>query len=192
MFTVRLEASDRPALQVHFLALEAADRRLRFGFAARDGSIAAYVDNIRFEHDAVFGVQGEGGGFDGITHLALAGKHAEIGVSVLEHARGCGIGSALVSRVAVHARNRGIQILFMQCLSENRAIIRIARALGMRVVTEGSDSEATLVLPAASPDAINLPRETAAHPMSLCDAALRDALWPQAHDGASGKRQAIR
>ena len=178
MFTVRLEASDRPALQAHFLALGSEDRRLRFGFAAHDSSLERYVEGIDFERDAVFGVPGENRGFDGITHLALEEKHAEIGVSVLEHCRGRGIGSALVSRAAVHARNRGIQMLFMQCLSENGAIMRIARALGMKVVTEGNESEASLALPAATP--ISILREAAANQIALCDAALRELLLPRA------------
>lgn len=174
MFTIRLAASDRPALHAHFLALGAEDRRLRFGFAARDASIERYVEAINFECDAVFGVQGEDRRFDGITHLAFAHQHAEIGVSVLEHARGRGIGSALVSRAVVHARNRGIQMLFMRCLSENRAIMRIARSLGMRVVTEGNDSEASLALPAATP--VSILREIVADQMALCDAALKHTL----------------
>ena len=177
MFTVRLEASDRPALRAHFLALGSEDRRLRFGYIARDTSIERYVNDIDFNRDAVFGVQselGDGLQFEGITHLALDKNHAEIGVSVLEHARGRGIGSALVSRAAVHARNRGIEVLFMQCLSENGAIMRIARTLGMKVVTEGSDSEASMALPAAN--AASIMREAVTDQIALCDAALREAL----------------
>ena len=178
MFTVRLASSDRPALRAHFLALGAEDRRLRFGFAARDSSIERYVEEIKFNRDAVFGINstlGDDRRFDGITHLALEDHHAEIGVSVLAHARGRGIGSALVSRAAVHARNRGIQVLFMQCLSENRAIMRIARALGMHVVTQGIDSEASLALPAAN--AFSIMRELVADRMALCDAALKESVF---------------
>jgi RimJ/RimL family protein N-acetyltransferase len=181
MFTVRLESSDRRALLVHFLTLGNEDRRLRFGFIARDTSIERYVMDIDFDRDAVFGVQSSlsaGRQFDGITHLALGRKDAEIGVSVVERTRGKGIGSALVSRAAVHARNRGIEVLFMQCLSENRAIMRIARSLGMKVVTVGSDSEASLSLPAA--DALSIAREMTADQIALCDAALCEVLSPRA------------
>lgn len=184
MFTVRLAASDRPALLAHFLALGGEDRRLRFGFPARDSSIERYVNDIDFERDAVFGVQGDARRLDGITHLALIEKHAEIGVSVLEHARGRGIGSALVSRAAVHARNRGIQMLFMQCLSENRAIMRIARSLGMQVVTDGNDSEASLALPAATP--VSMLHEIVADQMALCDAALKHTLLRYGRADAGG------
>jgi len=181
MFTVRLEPSDRGALLAHFLALGIEDRRLRFGFIARDTSIERYVKDIDFDRDAVFGVQsslGTGRQFDGITHLALGRKDAEIGVSVLEHARGKGIGSALVSRAAVHARNRGIEVLFMQCLTENGAMKRIARAIGMKVVTVGNDSEASLSLPAAN--VFSIAREKITDQIALCDAALCGLLSPRA------------
>jgi RimJ/RimL family protein N-acetyltransferase len=179
MLTVRLEASDRPALRAHFLALGSEDRRLRFGFHARDNTIERYVKDIDFTRDAVFGVRSGGGDarqFEGITHVALEKNHAEIGVSVLKPARGQGIGSALVSRAAVHACNRGIEVLYMQCLSENCAIMRIARSLGMKVVTLGSDSEARMTLPAGKPASIVA--QTAAAQIALCDAALCDDLMP--------------
>ena len=179
MLTVKLNESDRPALLAHFLALGGEDRRLRFGFAARDVTIERYITDIDFERDAVFGVHGDDRSFDGVTHLALEKNHAEIGVSVLEHARGRGIGSALVSRAAVYAKNRGIEALFMQCLSENRTTMRIALALGMKVVTQGGNSEASLSLSAAN--SITPIRERAADQIALCDAA-RDMPADQARD----------
>jgi RimJ/RimL family protein N-acetyltransferase len=173
MVTIRLDEADRPAVRAHLLALGADDRRLRFGFMARDAAIERYVASIDFSRDAVFGVNGETRNFEGIAHLALNNNHAELGLSVLPLYRERGIGTALVSRAAVHARNRQINVLFMQCLSENRAIMRIARALGMYVVTEGVESEASLALPAA--DALSVTCELVADQIALCDAALREA-----------------
>ena len=109
-----------------------------------------------------------------VAHLALDDRHAELGVSVLEPYRGRGIGTALVSRAAVHARNRHIDVLFMQCLSENRCMVRIATKLGMRVLTAGPDSEASLSLPSANP--LSILSEMMADRMALCDAALRATL----------------
>jgi GNAT superfamily N-acetyltransferase len=161
MFTVRLEESDRPALLAHFLALDGEGRLLRFGSAVADASVERYVAGIDFEQDAVFGVNTECRHFEGIAHLALHHNHAELGVSVLPHSRRCGIGTALVSRAAVHARNRHIEVLFMQCLSENCAVMRIATTLGMRIVTEGPDSQASLTLSPAN--LLNLGRVTEHH-----------------------------
>jgi hypothetical protein len=41
-----LSPLDRAALARHFLALDGADRRLRFGVPQRDSAIRAYVERI--------------------------------------------------------------------------------------------------------------------------------------------------
>jgi RimJ/RimL family protein N-acetyltransferase len=72
---------------------------------------------------------------------------AEFGVSVSSRARGQGLGARLFDHAILHARNRGIQTLFVQALSENTAMLRIARNAGAKVVREGPESEACLDLP---------------------------------------------
>lgn len=174
MFTIKLDEADRPALRAHFLALGAEDRRRRFGYIMTDASIERYVDQIDFSRDAVFGVNGETRNFEGVAHLALDKTYAELGLSVLQPYRERGIGTALISRASVHARNRQINVLFMQCLSENRAIMHIAAALGMRVVTQGPDSEASMNLPLANTQSIF--SEWMEDNIALCDTALRETL----------------
>ena len=184
MFTVRLRETDRPALRMHFLALDAKDRAVRFGIIVGDAGIERYVEHIDFSRDAVFGVNAETRNFEGVAHLVPDRKHAELGLSVLPHYRGRGIGSALISRAAVHARNRQINLMFMQCLSENRAIIHIASALGMRVLTQSPDSEARMDLPPADP--LSILSEMMDDGVALCDAVLRKTLLrhaPAAHEG---------
>jgi GNAT superfamily N-acetyltransferase len=187
MFTVVLNESARPALRAHFIALAAEDRRLRFGCSVNDAFVERYVDQIDFTLDAVFGVNAGSGSVEGVAHLAMDKKHTELGVSVLQPYRGRGIGTALVSRAAVHARNRKIEVLFMQCLSENRPVMRIARSLGMRVVTAGPESEGSLVL--APPNAFSIEREILADRIALCDAALRATLVPRAADEIEAPRK---
>jgi RimJ/RimL family protein N-acetyltransferase len=175
-FTIRLDESHRRALRNHFLALAGEDRRLRFGFIASDAVIERYVDDINFSRDAVFGVNVDSRSFEGVAHLALDKPHAELGLSVLHHYRKRGIGTALVSRAMVHARNRQINVLFMQCLSENGAMRRIAESLGMCVVTQGPESEARMNLPCA--DTLSILSEWVENQVALCDAALRKAPLP--------------
>jgi len=86
-------------------------------------------------------------------------------------------------------------VLFMQCLSENRAIMRIAASIGMRVVTLGPDSEASMSLPSANPPGIV--RELMDDSIALCDAALRETLLRHAAadpvtqgKGPAGKQRA--
>ena len=75
---------------------------------------------------------------------------AEFGVSVAHHARGRGYGSRLFERAAIHAVTDGVKTLYIHALSENAAMIRIARKAGATVERQGSESEAHLTLPEAS------------------------------------------
>jgi hypothetical protein len=72
---------------------------------------------------------------------------AEFGVSVLAQARRRGFGKRLFEHATLHARNRGVGALFIHALSENTAMLKIARDAGARVRREGSETEAWLELP---------------------------------------------
>lgn len=140
----------REQLLRHFLALDAQDRYLRFGYAASDERIRAYVDSIRFDRDEIFGVFNRTLELIAVAHIAIEPgqtQRAEFGVSVLPRGRGLGIGTRLFQRAAVEARNRGLHVLYMQCLSSNAAMLKIARRAGMKVHNEGGETEAYLELP---------------------------------------------
>jgi hypothetical protein len=47
----------------------------------------------------------------------------------------------------MHARNRGVDTLFIHALSENSAMLKIARKAGASVERSGSETEAWLKLP---------------------------------------------
>jgi RimJ/RimL family protein N-acetyltransferase len=145
---------EHPKLAAHLLALDAEDRRLRFGLPIADASIADYVERIDFERDALFGVFDDELNLVGAAHLARAEDHAELGVSVLPAHRGRGIGGTLLERAHMHARNWGIGTLFMHCLSENAAMMHLARKQGMRIATASGEADAHLALPPASPSSI--------------------------------------
>jgi GNAT superfamily N-acetyltransferase len=148
VLVIQLPGVARGKIAAHLLALDAEDRRLRFGSAIADAAIGTYVRRIDFQRDAVFGVYGLNLNLIGTCHVAQANELADFGVSVSPGERRRGIGFALVSRAALHARNAGIGALFMHCLRENRSIIRIARQLGMRIATECVESGGQLELPA--------------------------------------------
>jgi GNAT superfamily N-acetyltransferase len=142
----QLSRLDRSALERHFLALGAEDRRLRFGIAIGDPAVADYVARIDFEHDAAFGVFDDDLVLLGVAHLARGGRHAELGVSVLPGQRGKGIGGALLERAHLHARNWGERALFMHCLAENGAMMHLARRQGMAIGMGGGEADAWLEL----------------------------------------------
>jgi GNAT superfamily N-acetyltransferase len=179
----RLDARSRAALVAHFLALPAGDRRLRFGASLAPERIAAYVEEIDFERDAVFAAHDDRLALVGVAHVAFAGKQAELGLSVLPGHRECGAGSALFERATTHARNRFVSSLFMHCLAENAPIMRMARRFDMDVVTESGDAQAHLALSPASLTSIS--REFVTDRLALYDYALKAQAAAWTHVGAA-------
>lgn len=146
-----------PRILVHLLSLDAQDRYLRFGYAATDEQIGRYVAQLNFERDELFGIFNRRLDLIAMAHLAFSVDQqrvscAEFGVSVLRNARGRGYGRRLFERAVMHARNEGVSELFIHALSENTAMLKIARQAGALIVRDGSESEANLHLPPADFD----------------------------------------
>ena len=144
-------------ITAHLLALEPRDRYLRFGYSASDEQIGRYVAGLNFERDEIFGIYNRRLELIAMAHLAFSvdpelQSCAEFGVSVLALARGRGYGARLFDRAAMHARNEGVQMMFIHALSENTAMLTIARKAGARVERDGSESEAYLKLQPADLD----------------------------------------
>lgn len=149
-----LGVEHREAIAAHLLGLGERDRYLRFGYAAQDAQIHRYVESIRFDRDEVFGVFNRHLRLIAMAHLAYAvapdrSNSAEFGVSVSRHARGRGYGNQLFERAVMHARNHGVSVLQIHALSENSAMLAIARKGGASIVREGGESECHLALPPA-------------------------------------------
>lgn len=145
----------RERIAAHLHSLEVSDRYLRFGYAANDSQISKYVDMLDFEQDEVFGIFSRRLELIAMAHLAHAAVApakdgpavSEFGVSVVPRARNRGFGRRLFEHAMLHARNRGVETLLIHALSENTAMLKIARNAGATVVREGSESDAWLKLP---------------------------------------------
>ena len=150
-----LAARHRERIAAHLLALDEQARYLRFGYPATDAQINRYVDTLDFDRDEVFGIFNRRLELIAMAHLAhpvdppRAGfpLMSEFGVSVLAHARRRGFGRRLFEHAVLHARNRGVSALFIHALSENTAMLKIARDAGATVRRAGSETEAWLELP---------------------------------------------
>ena len=152
-----LGPSYRERIAAHLLALEPADRYLRFGNNASDEQIGRYVAQLDFERDEIFGIYNRRLELIAMAHVAFAAspEHqqcAEFGVSVLKKARGRGYGGRLFERAVIHARNEGVDMMFIHALSENSAMLKIARNAGAVVHRDGAESEAFLQLPPGNLD----------------------------------------
>ena len=138
-------------ITAHLLSLDAQDRYLRFGYPAGDAQIRSYVDNLDYARDDIFGIYNRRLELIAMAHLAFSTdlalrSCAEFGVSVLAPSRSRGYGARLFDRAVVHARNEGVEMMFIHALSENTAMLNIARKAGAVVERDGSESEAYLKL----------------------------------------------
>ena len=152
-----LSPRHRSRIVRHLVALPEQDRYLRFGYAATDEQIGRYVAGLNFERDEIFGVFNRRLVLVAMAHLAYSVDPqwttcAEFGVSVSPHQRGKGLGAKLFGHAVMHARNQGVSLLFIHALSENVAMLKIARQAGASVQRDGSETEAYLSLPQATLD----------------------------------------
>jgi RimJ/RimL family protein N-acetyltransferase len=185
-----LTKADRALLLEHLLDLGPEDRYLRFGNPLSDQIIRQYVASINFESDMVLGVYNDQLTLDAVGHFApipekessAAPNSAEFGLSVSATARGRGLGTALFVRAATHARNSGITVLYMHCLTQNKAMMRIARRAGMHISASFGEANAHLTLPPA--DSASRVAEAMHLQIGLFDYALKQqvrrwrTLWP--------------
>jgi RimJ/RimL family protein N-acetyltransferase len=152
-----LSLKHRPRIIGHLKSLAPQDRYLRFGYTATDEQIENYVNKMNFARDDIYGVFNRRLEIVAMAHLAFSvdpewATCAEFGVSVDFQMRGKGLGARLFDRAVVHARNQGVGLLFIHALSENTAMLKIARKSGAKVVRDGSESDAYLSLPVADMD----------------------------------------
>jgi GNAT superfamily N-acetyltransferase len=150
-----LAEPQRADILAHLLALNPQDRYLRFGYAANDSHIHAYVAQLNFERDEIYGIYNRKLKLIAMAHLAFNPSPAlkyqvEFGVSVDDKSRGKGFGAKLFDRALLHARNEGATEMIIHALSENVAMLKIATHAGARVVRDGAESEAFLALPPAT------------------------------------------
>ncbi len=113
----------------HLLRLDADSRRTRFGGTVSDATIAS--------HTATAGLGTVIHGFfvngtlRGAAELRRIGKafapEAEAAFSVEQPWQSRGVGSVLLERTLLAARNRGIKSLQMICIADNRRMQQLAR-----------------------------------------------------------------
>ena len=178
-----LSEGDRHRLLMHFLALDASARLLRFGMVFPDELITTYVQQVNFARATVFGVYDSALMLAGVGHLAFTPREAlpvvatskervaEFGVSVSASARGMGIGTRLFERAAIHCRNADVDTLLMHFLSYNESMMHIARKAGMEVHHDHGEADAYLKLPPA--DATSALQEVVEEQVASLDYAVK-------------------
>lgn len=143
-----LHDGHRARVRTHLLALDDDDRIRRFGHRASDDLIAHYVDQLDFERDHLFGTFDRRLELLTLGHLALdlEGRSAEFAVSVLQRARGRGLGTQLFAHAVTHARNHGVQTLFLHLARDNTPMMAIVQHAGALIDFDGAEATAELAL----------------------------------------------
>ena len=114
----------------HLFRLDANSRRTRFGGAVSDAYIRQHVETSTWLLAVLQGFFVEGV-LRGAAELRLIDERssaaAEVAFSVEEKWQGHGVGSVLLQRTLLAARNRGIKFLHMACLPNNKRMQQLAR-----------------------------------------------------------------
>ena len=137
----------------HMLRLDTESRRSRFAGGVSDDFIRTHVD-LSISLEAVLHGFFVDGMMRGAAELRPLGgafpQQAEAAISVEKPWQSHGVGSALLRRTLLTARNRGFRLLHMACLAENKRMQQLARKFDAElsfdfgsVVGEVSSSRAT-------------------------------------------------
>jgi len=125
----KLWISETELYRDHLLRLDGESRRNRFGGGVSDDFIRSYVD-LSVGLDAVvhgFFVDGTLRGAGELRALGSAfAEEAEAAFSIEKPWQSHGVGTALLERTLLAARNRGFKLLHMACLAENRRMQQLA------------------------------------------------------------------
>ncbi|MBV1697447.1 MAG: GNAT family N-acetyltransferase [Hyphomicrobiales bacterium] len=114
----------------HLLRLDPTSRRNRFGGGVSDDFIRNYVDLTASLDSVVHGffIDDRMRGAAELRHLDMrTPRQAEAAISVEKDWQSHGVGSALLRRTLLAARNRGYRLLHMACLADNRRMQQLAR-----------------------------------------------------------------
>ena len=114
----------------HLLRLDKESRRNRFGGAVADEFILNYIE-LSLGLDAVIHGFFVDGILRGVAELRPLGngfaEEAEAAFSIEKPWQSHGVGTALLERTLLAARNRGIKLVHMACLANNARMIELAR-----------------------------------------------------------------
>ena len=152
----RLSRFQTGEMITHFGGLSSDDLRLRFGAPVGHGALERYVNGIDFSNDRVFGIFDRDLRLASVAHLAvdLERDFAELGLSVARDSRRQGHGEALLRRAATHAASLGLRMIHLHCLSENRALMGLARKAGFNIVAARGEADASKLLEETRPESI--------------------------------------
>jgi GNAT superfamily N-acetyltransferase len=169
----KLWSGDGAAYRAHLLRLDSESRRSRFGGVVSDEFIENYVSLTRGLDTLLHGFFVEGT-LRGVAELRPLGPsfpdEAEAAISIEKLWQSLGVGTALLDRTLLAARNRGIKILHMACLAENRRMQQLARKFDAELTFDFGSVVGEVAAPYPTP--LSLMRELVADSAGFTTAML--------------------
>lgn len=182
----KLGTADRDAFRDHLLRLDRDSRHMRFGHGVTDSFIRVYAD-VAISVDGVSHGYFADGRLRAVAELrqssAMAPDMAEAAFSVEAGWQNAGLGTGLMRRLVVSARNRGIRRVVMYCLLENGRMRAVAAKHRAVMHIEAGSVVAEIDPPAIS--LLSLMREAMADTATLVENVLG---LPTNAAAASGKK----
>jgi len=125
----KLWPGEADAYRDHLLRLDPESRHRRFTGTVGDDFIAQHARSIEAFGVIVYGffIDGTLRGAAELRPAAPFAREAEAAFSVEQPWQSHGVGTVLLERILLAARNRGITALEMQCLADNRRMQDLAR-----------------------------------------------------------------
>lgn len=133
----------------HLKRLSPEDRHMRFGTSIQDDRIERYVKETIKVGDHLFAIFAEDGEIAGLLHMPRDvhdNQGFEIGISVDEKYRKSGFGGELFKKAISFAKTLGAKHIYTYCLSENKAMQKLAKKNGLNVMLEYGDVTGKLQL----------------------------------------------
>lgn len=169
----KLWLGDTALYRDHLLRLDRKSRHARFAGTVSDQFIRDHVNVAISTADVI-----DGFFVDGVLRAAAelqpvpsgSDDDAEVSFSVEQPWQGQGVGSALLARTLVAARNRGIRRLHMMCLADNRRMQQLAGKFGAELKFESGSIIGEIVAPEPTP--LSMMREMVADAYGFATAIL--------------------
>src|ERR1700745_3152827 len=129
----KLWIGEADAYRDHLLRLDPDSRRNRFAGGVSDDFVRDYAE-LSFGIDALIHGFLVDGALRGAAELRPIGaplmREAEAAFSIEKPWQSHGVGSVLLERTLLAARNRGLKFLHMACLADNKRMQQLARQVG--------------------------------------------------------------
>src|SRR3954462_626307 len=150
----KLWIGEAASYREHLLRLPPESRHSRFGGGVSDEFIRNYVGTTFGLGSVVHGFFAEGT-LRGAAELRPLGRafarEAEAALSIEADWQSHGVGSALLDRTLLAARNRGIKALHMACLANNRRMQDLARKFAAELSFDFGSVVGEVVAPRPTP-----------------------------------------